>query len=625
MISSGKDWQKKVVAPEKALEQIKPGMSIFLSTGAGEPRTIVKHLMSSEASNLMDLELIQLVSFGDAISIKSLQSKRYRLKTFFSGWIASQAIATGLVDLIPSRFSDIPMLIESGQLPVDAAFIQVSPPNEAGYCSLGIAVDVARPVIEKASLVIGEINTMVPQTLGDTFVPFSDFHFFVHSNDPPHYFERWAVDETIDRVAENVASVIEDGSCLAYSIGSLFEALTPYLSLKRNLGIHTALFTDSLMDLVKSGAVTNRYKNIFRGKSLACYGFGSSKLLSWLNHNPLVEFQGIDRVISPLLIGRNPRFVGILPARKVDISGRIAFHIGKGNVSAGPGEAMDLLNGAEISKGGYTVFALPSRNLKKEPNILLSVENFPNELGIRESVNIVVTEYGVASLKGRTLRERAQSLIEIAHPDDRLRLIEQAKTAHILYPDQIYIAESAHLYPSGVSARRTFKDLVTVRFRAIRPSDEEEMRRLFYRFSDKAVYYRYFSPVKTMPHSKMQEYVNVDFRQAMSIVGVIGDIGKGQIIAEARFVKHPGKPYGDVAFIVDEKYQGLGIASYMYAMLTRLAKERCLHGFTADVLASNHSMMRVFEKGGHEIKATLSGGVYELVIPFSPDLLKNPE
>ncbi len=314
--------------------------------------------------------------------------------------------------------------------------------------------------------------------------------------------------------------------------------------------------------------------------------------------------------------------MAILPARKVDISGRIAFHIGKGNVSAGPGEAMDFLNGAEISRGGYTVFALPSRNLKNEPNILLSVEHFPNEFGIRESVNLVVTEYGVASLKGRTLRERAQALIEIAHPDDRPGLIEQAKAENILYPDQIYIAESAHLYPSEISTRHTFKGGITVRFRAIRPSDEEEMRRLFYRFSDKAVYYRYFSPIKTMPHAKMQQYVNVDFRETLSIVGLTGDSGEGQIIAEARFVKHPGKPYGDVAFVVDEKYQGIGIASYLYAMLIRLAKGRGLQGFTADVLTSNKSMMKVFEKGGQVVKASLSSGVYELTIPFSRSLCR---
>jgi len=372
------------------------------------------------------------------------------------------------------------------------------------------------------------------------------------------------------------------------------------------------------MDLVKSGAVTNRRKEVFRGKSLTTYAFGTPDLMKWLDRNPMVEFQGLDKVINPVQVGSNPQFVAILPARKVDLSGRIALHIGKGNVTAGPGDTMDHLNSAEISDGGYSMFALPSRNLKQEPNIRLSVENYPNQFTLRESVDMVVTEFGVAPLKGRTLRERAQALIEVAHPDDRAGLIDQAKQANIIYADQIFLEESAHLYPSEISARHTFKEGLVVRFRAIKPSDEEGMRRLFYRFSDESVYYRYFSPIKTMPHTKMQTYVNVDFSRTMSIVGLTGEADQECIIAEARFVRNIQKPYADVAFVVDEAYQGAGIASYLYQMLIRLAKERRLKGFTADVLSSNKGMMKVFEKGGQAVQATYEQGSYALKIPFDP-------
>jgi RimJ/RimL family protein N-acetyltransferase len=219
-------------------------------------------------------------------------------------------------------------------------------------------------------------------------------------------------------------------------------------------------------------------------------------------------------------------------------------------------------------------------------------------------------------LKGRTLRERAQALIEVAHPDDRAELMAQAKKANIIYQDQIFLQASAHLYPSEISAQHTFKDGLTVRFRAIKPSDEEGMRRLFYRFSDKSVYYRYFSPIKTMPHTKMQTYVNVDFSRTMSIVGLTGEADQQTIVAEARFVRDPQQPYADVAFVVDEAYQGVGIASYLYQLLIRLAKERGLKGFTADVLASNKGMMKVFEKGGHAVQAKFEQGAYALTIPF---------
>jgi len=228
-------WRQRLKTPQAVMDCIEPGMSIFLGTGVGEPRTLVKHLMASEGNNLQDLELIQLVSLGDAISLQALRTNRYRLKTFFSGWVASEAISEGLVDLIPSRFSQIPDLIKSGQMPIDIAFVQITPPNEAGFCSLGVAVDVARQAIEKASLVVGEINPQIPQTFGDTFIAFDDFDLVVEATQEPIYFPRMPVDDVLDRVAANAASVIQDGSCLAFSPAPLFEALSRHLVTKRDL------------------------------------------------------------------------------------------------------------------------------------------------------------------------------------------------------------------------------------------------------------------------------------------------------------------------------------------------------------------------------------------------------
>ncbi len=614
--SSPGKWQDLAVAPETALGRIEPGMSIYLGTGVAEPRTLVKALMASSAPNLQDLVLTQLVSFGDAISLEELQSTKYRLRTFYAGWVASDAITSGRIDLIPSRFANIPDLIASGRIAFDAAFVQITPPNEAGYCSLGMVVDAARQAIDSAKLVIGEINPDVPFTLGDTLVALSEFDLLVEATAPPIYVPRLPVDAVFDRVAANVASIVEDGSCLAFPPGPIYEALGRHLATKRNLGIHTPFFTDAAMELVKSGAVTNRKKSIFRGKSVACYAIGTPELMHWLDRNPLIEFQGLDRVFNPMRIGSNSNCVAIFQARKVDLSGRIALHADRGNVGAGPSEAADFVSGADLSLGGQSVFALPSRNLKGEATIRLSVEQFPNQFNLRESVDVVVTEQGVAQLRGRTVRERALALIEIAHPDDRKALVDQAKEANILYRDQIFLAEGAYLYPAEIATHQTFKNGQQVNFRAIKPSDVEDMRRLFYRFSDTAVYYRYFSPIKTMPHAKMQEYVNVDFSRCLSIVGLVKEAGEGRIIAEARFVRDRQRPFAEVAFVVDEAYQGSGIATFMLKMLIRLAKERGLRGFTAEVLSSNKAMLKVFEKGGLPVEARVVHGIYEVTIPF---------
>lgn len=610
------EWKDKITSHAKVLSKIRPGMSIFLGTGVAEPRSLIRGLMASNASNLRDLELIQLVSLGETISIAEKYTEKFRLKTFFSGWVASQAIREGRVDLIPCPFSRVPLLIDSGTIDIDVAFVQITPFDKSGYASLGPAVDVAREAMNQASLVIGEINNTIPRTMGDTFVHESEFHLLVESSEPPITFPRWQVDEVHDRIGRNVASLIQDGSCIAFSVGPLFDALARHLSRKHHLGVHSPFFTDPLMELIRSGAITNRKKANFKGKSVASYALGTEELMSWLDNNPLLEFQGIDVVGDPVRTGRNDRFMVVLPARKIDLTGGVALPHGRGNVGTGPGEAQELFKGAALSRGGRTIFGLPSRNLRGEPNIVPSVMDYPNQFSAREALDLVVTEYGIASLTGRTIRERALALIDIAHPDDRAELVHKAKEERILYHDQVYHAELSRHYPEEISCTRTFKDGVEIRFRPIRASDVDEMRRLFYRFSDESVYYRYFSPVKTMPHKKMQEYVNIDYRNIMSIVGLVGEPGEGRIVAEGRYVLSGDSPYADIAFIVDEAYKGKGIATYLFLNLIKVAQERGIQGFTADVLASNKSMLKVFEKSPYPVKMVMDSGVYELTIPF---------
>ncbi len=618
--STDAEWEQKLVAPAKVLAKIDPGMSIFLGTGVAEPRTLVKHLLSAQMSNLSDLELIQIISLGDAVSLNTAQNKhKFRLKTFFSGWLASEAITAGSVDMIPCQFSSIPRMITSGTIKIDAAFVQISPPDAAGFASLGVAVDIAKQAMEKAALAVGEINEKVPRTMGDTFVHVSDFHYLIKATEPLIYFPRWPVDPITDKVAANIAAILEDGSCLSFFAGSIYEALGNHLKHKKNLGIHTYTFTDVLMDLIKCGAVTNKRKKSMHGKSVAAYAQGTEKLMEWLNNNPLIEFQSIDVIADHLKMGLIDKIVVILPARKADLNGNIALPVGKGNVTAGPGQIQELFAGAERSRGGRAIFAMSSRNLKNESNILLSVENYPNQFTIRESLDLIVTEYGIASFFGKSVRERAQALIDIAHPDDRAELVRQAKAFRILYPDQIYLHNAGHFYPDKIKIVHTFADGTKVFFRAIKPSDEEAMRRLFYRFSDNSVFYRYFSPIKTMPHSKMQEYVNIDYRRDMSIVGLIDEGGTERIIAEGRYSRRTDGFTADTAFIVDEKYTNRGIASFLMGILIKYAREEGIKGFSADILCDNKSMLKVYEKLPFPVHSRLESGVYHLSINFSEE------
>lgn len=606
-------WEEKLVTPDKVIEKLTPGMTVFIGTGVAEPLTLFKYLKQSKDFNL-DLEVFQLVSLGNAISMKENHSSLYRLKTFFSGWDADKAISKGLADFIPSRYYQIPEFFRSKQINIDTVFVQITPPNEAGFCSLGVCVDVARLAMQQASFVVGEVSKWMPRTFGDTFVNISEFDMLVEAEEPPIYFDRWKFDHVYDKIAENVSSMIEDRSCIGFSIGPLYEALANHLTHKKDLGIHTPFFFDNMMELVKSGAVTNKYKKNYQGKSLTSYAVGTPKLMAWLDNNPLVEFQSIDQVFNPVHISKNLKYVAVLSARKVDLYGRIALHTGRGNVGSGPGEVIDFFNGALLSEGGSAIFALPSRNRQNESNIVLSAVQYPNQFSPWESVSMIVTEYGITSVSGRTVRERAQGLIDIAHPDDRSKLVEEARKKRIIYSDQLYIETNAYLYPSEIKRKHTFDNGLEVCFRAIKPSDEENMRRLFYRFSDESVYYRYFSQVKAMPHAKMQEYVNIDYKKSLSIVA---EIKNGKLIAEARFASpevedtHP-----EIAIVVDEKYQGMGIATYLFTMLMRQAKERNLKGFKGYILRDNIKILRVIEKINWKVRVKLGQGEYNLMIDF---------
>jgi hypothetical protein len=246
--------------------------------------------------------------------------------------------------------------------------------------------------------------------------------------------------------------------------------------------------------------------------------------MQWLDGNQLVEFQRIDIVVNPKTISQNDQSIVIIPAYKADLTGAIALHASRKNLSAGPSDYYEFLDGAALSRGGCNIFALPSRSRKGASNILSSVDKFSNQFST-ELINIIATEYGIARLGGRSLRERTLALIDIAHPNDRDHLIGVAKNLKLLYSTQIYRPETGRAYPQDVSCSHKFKNNVTVHFRPIKPSDEDGMRRLFYRFSDQGVFYRYFSQVQAMPHVRMQEYTSVDYRQTMSVVGIIAEGG----------------------------------------------------------------------------------------------------
>jgi RimJ/RimL family protein N-acetyltransferase len=396
-------------------------------------------------------------------------------------------------------------------------------------------------------------------------------------------------------------------------VGRLFDAVASHIKTKRNLGIYTNVISDWVIDLVESGAVPYNRSRYRGGQITTSYCYGTKELYDYVNCNPIVEFYPIPRLVNPSVIQRIPNIVSIMNVKKIDISGEsVIFHSGD-NLLTGYESKFIFAMGAAMAKRGKTIIALRSVDTEGKSNIVLSHEKEKEH--IRATLGIaryVITEYGIANLFGKSIRERVLALIDIAHPDHRELLLDEAKRQGFVYKDQIYVLKNVKNYPVELETVKTFKDGLEVKFRPIKPSDEDMMRRLFYQFSDESKYLRYFARISTMPHKEMQKYVNIDYVDVVSIVAIITRNRQEELIAEGRYAYYPHDKIHEVAFIVDEEFQGKGIATFMTEYLVKIAKERGLKALYANVLPENKKMLKVFDKIKTEHTSKYSDGVVSI-------------
>ncbi|HOD16548.1 MAG TPA: GNAT family N-acetyltransferase [Spirochaetota bacterium] len=605
-----KELQQKLISPEDLLDIIKPGNRIFLSSGPAMPSRSVSAIIGSESVNAQDLELIQLITLGDLLTRECCREHHFRLKTFNIGESIVRELSEGHVDFIPANLIEIPLLLGSGAVGIDVAIVTASPPDTNGYMSLGVAVDVSNIAVEKAPIVIAEINPSMPVTYGETLIHVNQVHHVIES-DIPILERQWKMwDQQQEKIGWHIANLIEDGSTVALHAGRMFDAIASHLKTKRDLGVYTNVISDWAIDLVESGAVPYNRSRYRGGQITTSYCYGTREIYDYVARNPIIEFYPIPRLANPNVISRIPNLISIMNVKKIDISGEsVIFHSGD-NLLTGYESKFIFAMAAAMAKRGKTIIALRSVDQDGKSNIVIShdqwIERVRATLGI---ARYVVTEYGVANLFGKSIRERVLSLIDIAHPDHREELLEKAKQCGYVYKDQIYAFKDAANYPMELETMKTFKDGLEVRFRPIKASDEDMMRRLFYQFSDESKYLRYFARVSVMPHREMQKYVNIDYRTTLSIVGVITRNRSEDIIAEARYSYYPKEKIYELAFIVDEEYQGKGISTFMAEYLVKIARERGLTALCANVLPENKKMLQVFNKVSAEHVSKFSDGV----------------
>jgi acetyl-CoA hydrolase len=430
------DWtrtyQSRVVTAAEAVCKIKSGDRIFLSGNCSTPQTVLAALVDY-APQLEDVEICQSLTVGPADYVSPEMEGHLRVNTMFISSNIRRAVQEGRADFSPVLLSEFTLLFKNKYLPLDVALIHVSPPDNYGFCSFGVEVGLTKSPAESARIRIAEVNQQMPRTLGDSFIHVSKLDFLVPVDYPLPEMGMGGegTSEVVEKIAGYIAELIPDGATMQMGIGAIPDAVLKYLYEKKDLGVHSELFSDGVIDLVEAGVITNARKSLHRGKIAAGFVIGTRRLYKWVDDNPLIELHPTEYINDPFVIAQNERQVAINSAIEVDLTGQVCADSIGPKLFSGIGGQLDFIYGASRSKGGVPIIALPS-TARQFSRIVPMLKQGAGVVTGRNHVHYVVTEYGVAVLYGKTIRQRAQSLIGVAHPDFREELTRSAKELHYL-------------------------------------------------------------------------------------------------------------------------------------------------------------------------------------------------
>ena len=621
------DWQQKykdmVSTPTQALTHVQPGQRVFIGTGCGEPVQLVS-AMTKRAGSLANVELVQLITKGKAPYAEKRYAECFTINSFYIGSNVRGMIQEGMGDYTPILMSDVPGLLNSGVLPLDVALIQITPPDERGKVSLGISVDIVRSAAENASLVIAEVNPNMPWTHGDSLMDIYDLDILVPVDEPIIERESHSLHPVSEKIAREVATLIPNGATLEFGLGRIPgvgrvpQAVMKCLHGKKHLGIHTEMISDSIIELIESGAVDGSRKTVDRGRVTASFCMGSKKLYDYIDDNPLFCFRPTEYVNNSSVIGKQKRMVSINMALEIDLTGQVCSDSVGGRFYSGIGGQVDFNRGASFSEHGRSIIAMPSTNEDgSRSRIVTTLQPGSGVVISRGTVHYIVTEYGVAYLHGKSIQERVMALISIAHPDFREQLFQEAIDHKYLRPNLSGLGDR-FIVPGEEFMRTSFllKNGTQVNFRSIRPTDEPHMRDLLYDLSQETVYYRFMSRQQRFTHRQIQDFVYIDHRRDVAIVGTVPEAHGEEIIAVGRYYLNEQTNKAEVAFVIRDGWQNQGLGSFMFRHLIAIAKRNGISGFTAEVLRDNRRMQAIFNHSGYKVKSSLEEGVYSFEIEF---------
>ena len=612
------DWKQKyadrIGAPAKAIRLIKPGDTVFIGTGCAQPQFLVQAL-ARHSDHLYDTNVICLLTVGEAPYAQEQFRERFKMNCFFVMDNIREILETGHGDYTPMFLSEIPRQFETGRTAIDVALISVSPPDARGLCSLGVSVDIVKSAAANAKYVIAQVNNRMPRTLGNSFVHVNAIDMLIPHDEPLVELPVADPDDVLKRIGENIARLVEDGSTIECGIGRIPQALAESLKDKKDLGVHTEMFSDWIIDLIECGAITCAKKTINNGKIVASFCMGSQRLYDYIDNNPLFEFRPTEYVNDPFVIAQHDKMVAINVGLEVDLTGQVCSDSLGYTFYSGIGGQVDFIRGAARSREGKPIIAMPST--ARGGTVSRIVSHLTEGAGVvttRGDVYYVVTEYGIAYLHGRSVRERVLSLINIAHPKFRNDLIDAAKANHYLPEDQIELAWEQVTYPADLERYDTLKDGTQIFFRPVKPTDEPALSQMLYSLSESSVQTRYFTSTMKFPHRAVQELANIDYRSDLAIVGVVPDPVGEKVVAIAQYFLDPKTRVAEIACVVHDEWQKKGMGTFLMEYLATIARQRGVEKFYARVLPVNKAMIAVLQNMDYRTTMEFDGDAHSIMI-----------
>ncbi|MFH1974532.1 MAG: GNAT family N-acetyltransferase [Pseudomonadota bacterium] len=620
-MASSSYWADKYVENKKsardAISLIKPGKRVFIGSSCGEPQHLVR-VLSEYSGNFTDIEIVRLLTLESTpltLIANKTKSQNLNIRSFYLGSAKTQELARNIRFITPINLSAIPRLFKSRLLPIHVALIQVSPPDDFGWMSLGVSVDITQAAASSADLVIAQVNPKMPRVLGRSFIHVNDVDVFVEKEEELLTIGELPDLESANKIAGHIARLVSDGSTIQMSLGVTPGAVLLAFSDKNDLGIHTQYLTDSIMHLFSKGVITNRKKGFNEGKIVASSAIGSRNLYDFMHDNPAIELHPSDYVNDPGIIARHSRMVSLNVAMTMDLTGQVAADALPYNHFSGVTGMVDFMRGASQADGGKSILMITSTTSDGKKSRIVPLLTDTAIVVPRGDVHYVVSEYGAVNLFGKSIQERATALISIAHPDFREQLFHSAKKLGLLGEERT-LKESIHgVYPAKLEETFVIDD-ESVTVRPAKPVDVRRIQEHFYGLDKNDIASRFFHEKTRFVSDEIGKVSQIDYIKDLTMVAIVGEFGFGKIIAVGEYLLDPGKNIAEVAFSVSSDYKGKGLGRILIRKLSETARENGIGGLCAYTSPGNQGMIKLFKSLPYKIRTTFEEDMVVLICRF---------